>query len=107
MLTLGTGVGGGIIINGKPFSGAHGIGSEIGHIILDSNFYTCNCGNNGCFETFCSATAIIKYAQKIIKEGRETLVLNMAENDIEKITAKMVFDAYKENDEVAVRGVDM
>ena len=105
MLTLGTGVGGGIIINGKPFSGAHGIGSEIGHIILDSNFYTCNCGNNGCFETFCSATAIIKYAQKIIKEGRETLVLNMAENDIEKINAKMVFDAYKENDEVAVEVV--
>lgn len=105
MLTLGTGVGGGIIINGKPFSGAHGIGSEIGHIILDSNFYTCNCGNNGCFETFCSATAIIKYAQKLIKEGRETLVLNMAENDIEKINAKMVFDAYKENDEVAVEVV--
>ena len=105
MLTLGTGVGGGIIINGKPFSGAHGIGSEIGHIILDSNFYTCNCGNNGCFETFCSATAIIKYAQKLIKEGRETLVLNMAENDIEKITAKMVFGAYKENDEVAVEVV--
>ena len=105
MLTLGTGVGGGIIINGKPFSGAHGIGSEICHIILDSNFYTCNCGNNGCFETFCSATAIIKYAQKLIKEGRETLVLNMAENDIEKINAKMVFDAYKENDEVAVEVV--
>ena len=102
MLTLGTGIGGGIIINGKPFSGSHGIGSEIGHIILDSNFYTCNCGNNGCFETFCSATAIIKYAQKLIKEGRKTLVLNMANNDIEKITAKMVFDAYKENDEVAV-----
>ena len=102
MLTLGTGVGGGIIINGKPFSGAHGIGSEIGHTILDSNFYNCNCGNNGCFETFCSATAIIKYAQKLIKEGRETLLLNMAENDISKITAKMVFDAYKENDDVAV-----
>lgn len=102
MLTLGTGIGGGIIINGKPFSGSHGIGSEIGHIILDSNFYTCNCGNNGCFETFCSATAIIKYAQKLIKEGRKTLVLNMANNDMEKITAKMVFDAYKENDEVAV-----
>lgn len=101
MLTLGTGVGGGIIINGKPFSGAHGIGSEIGHIILDSNFYTCNCGNNGCFETFCSATAIIRYAQKLIKEGRETLIFNMAKGDIEKITAKMVFDAYKKDDEVA------
>ena len=102
MITLGTGVGGGIIINGKPFSGAHGIGSELGHIILDSNYYDCNCGNNGCFETFCSATAIIKYAQKLIGEGKKSTILQFAQNNIENITAKMVFDAYKENDEVAI-----
>jgi len=105
MLTLGTGVGGGIIINGKAFSGAHGIGSELGHVILDSNFYDCNCGNNGCLETFCSATAIIKYAQKLITEGNESIILKMASGDIDKIDAKIVFDAYREDDKVAIETI--
>ena len=101
MLTLGTGVGGGIIINDKVFSGAHGIGSELGHIIIGENFYNCNCGNNGCFETFCSATAIIKYAQKLINEGRRSIILQKANNNINDIDAKIIFDSYRENDDVA------
>lgn len=105
MLTLGTGIGGGIIINGKPFSGAHGIGSEIGHIIISTNDFDCNCGNNGCFETFCSATAIIKYAQKLVDEGRETLILSNI-NSRDDITAKSVFDAYKDGDEVAIEVIN-
>lgn len=106
MYTLGTGVGGGIIINEKPFVGAHGMGSEIGHIIIGENYYDCNCGANGCLETFCSATAIIKYAQKLIQEGRESIILNMADNNIENINAKMVFDAYRENDTVAIETIN-
>lgn len=105
MLTLGTGVGSGIIINGNLISGAHGIGAEVGHVTIDKNYYDCNCGNNGCFETFCSATAIIKYAQKLIGEGRESLILEKAK-DIEDITAKDVFDSYKENDSVSVEVVN-
>ncbi|MGL4914163.1 MAG: ROK family protein [Romboutsia sp.] len=105
MLTLGTGVGSGIIINGKLVTGAHGIGAEIGHITIDKNYFDCNCGNNGCFETFCSATAIIKYAQKLIGEGRESLILEKAKN-IENITAKDVFDSYREKDIVAVEVID-
>lgn len=101
MITLGTGVGGAIIINGKPFSGAHGVGSEIGHMMIGDGLYKCNCGNTGCFETYCSATAIIKYAQKLISEGQQSSILNMCDNDISSINAKMVFDAYNENDEVA------
>lgn len=70
MLTLGTGVGGGIIINGEKYSGSNGIGSEIGHMVINrgDNFYECSCGNNGCFETYCSALAIIKYAQKLVED---------------------------------------
>ena len=102
MITLGTGVGGGIVVNGKLITGANGVGAEIGHMMISSNYYDCNCGNNGCFETFCSATAIIKYTQKLLDEDRETIIRKMCENDINKITAKMVFDAYRENDEVAV-----
>ncbi|MGL4912985.1 MAG: ROK family protein [Romboutsia sp.] len=106
MITLGTGIGGGIVVNGKLITGANGIGAEIGHMMISSNYFECNCGNNGCFETFCSATAIIKYAQKLVEEGRKTTIIEMAENDINNITAKMVFDSYKENDEVAIEVVD-
>ena len=102
MITLGTGVGGGIVINGKLITGANGLGAEIGHTMISTNYYECNCGNNGCFETFCSATAIIKYAQKLIEGNRQTVIREMCENDINNVTAKMVFDAYRENDEVAV-----
>lgn len=101
VITLGTGVGGAIIINGKPFSGAHGVGSEIGHMMIGEGWYKCNCGNTGCFETYCSATAIIKYSQKIISEGEDSLILDMCNKDISNINAKMVFDAYNQNDEVA------
>ena len=103
MYTLGTGVGGGIIINQKAFTGVHGMGSEIGHSIIGENYFDCNCGNNGCLETFCSATAIIKYAQKLINEGNNSKILNFADGDINNINAKMVFDAYRENDEVAIK----
>ena len=106
MYTLGTGVGGGIIINERPFTGAHGVGSEIGHAIIGENYYNCNCGANGCLETFCSATAIIKYAQKLIEEGNKSIILDMADNNIENINAKMVFDAFRENDFVAVETIN-
>ena len=106
MYTLGTGVGGGIIINGKVFNGAHNMASELGHVIIDSNYFDCNCGNNGCLETFCSATAIIKYATKLIEEGRESKILELAGNDMKNINAKNVFDAYREKDEVAIETID-
>lgn len=106
LYTLGTGVGGGIVINQKVFSGAHGLGSEIGHQIIGENYFDCNCGNNGCVETFCSATAIIKYSQKLIQEGRESMILNLAEGHLENINAKMVFDSYRENDEVAIEVIN-
>ncbi|MDY5213003.1 ROK family protein [Intestinibacter sp.] len=102
VLTLGTGVGGAIIINGRPFSGVHGVGSEIGHMMIGDGDYKCNCGNTGCFETFCSATAIIKYTQKLLEEGNQSSILDMCDGDISNINAKMVFDAYNQNDEVAI-----
>lgn len=101
MLTLGTGVGGGIIINGQKYSGNLGLGSEIGHMIVGENFYDCNCESNGCLETFCSATAIIKYAQKLLKESEYNSVLT--DINFEDITAKMVFDGYKNNDELCIK----
>ena len=79
MITLGTGIGGGVVINDKLITGANGIGAEIGHMMISSNYFECNCGNNGCFETFCSATAVIKYAQKLVLEGSKTKIMQKAE----------------------------
>ncbi len=105
-LTLGTGIGGGIIINGKVYSGSHGAGSEIGHMIVGENFYSCNCGKNGCLETFASATAINKYAAQLIKEGRtNTTLIEMCKGNTDYISARMVFDAAKSGDEVAIEVV--
>ncbi len=98
MITLGTGVGGGIIVGGKVITGEHGAGGEVGHICVNySETDRCGCGNQGCLEQYASATGIVRLAkQKMEKEARVTL-LSQGE-----ITAKSVFDAVKEKDEVAM-----
>lgn len=107
MLTLGTGIGGGIILNGEVYSGFNGVGSELGHIVVGENFYTCNCGRNGCLETFASSTAIIKYTKKIIGEMNEnTIIIDKAEGDLNNINAKIIFECAKEGDKIANLAVD-
>jgi len=102
MLTLGTGIGGGIILNGEVYSGFNGVGSELGHIVVGENFYNCNCGRNGCLETFASSTAIIKYTKKLIQEmDGNTIIIEKAEGNINNITAKIIFDCAKEGDRIA------
>ena len=100
-ITLGTGVGGGIIINGRPYSGAHGVGSEIGHMILRMDGELCTCGNYGCFERYASATAIIREARKALKTNPESLLTEACGGDPEKINAKIVIDCAKQGDETA------
>lgn len=106
LLTLGTGIGAGIIINSKVYDGAHGIGAEIGHLIVGENYFHCNCGRNGCLETFCSSTAIIKYAKKLIEEGQPSLIKELVNNDLEKINGKIIFEAAYKEDQVANEVVD-
>lgn len=105
-ITLGTGVGGGIIINGRPYSGAHGVGSEIGHIILKMDGEECTCGNYGCFERYASATAIIREAKKAVAEHPESSIMAKCGGDMEKINAKIVIDAAKEGDEAGKKVFD-
>ena len=99
MVTLGTGVGGGIIVDGKILAGENGAGGEIGHICVNySEEDTCGCGNKGCLEQYASATGIVRLAKrKLINETRDTKLKNF-----ENITAKDVFDSVKEKDEVAL-----
>ena len=99
MVTLGTGVGGGIIVDGKIVTGHHGAGGEIGHANVDHHeTESCNCGNRGCLEQFASATGIVRMAKKELAASEEKSVLR----DMENISAKAVLDAFKENDPVAV-----
>lgn len=106
-ITIGTGIGGGIIINHKVYSGSHFAGSEIGHMIIGDNFYNCNCGNNGCFETFASATAMIKYAIHRLEKGEmKSSILDKATGKVENINAKIIFDAAKEGDQLGNETVE-
>ncbi len=98
LVTLGTGVGGGIIVDGKIVGGAHGAGGEIGHAAVNNGeTEACNCGNCGCLEQYTSATGIVRVAQKILAATEEDSVLR----EIPKISAKSVLDAFKDGDKVA------
>lgn len=105
-ITLGTGVGGGIIINGKPFSGSHGVGSEIGHLIVHVGGINCTCGNFGCLERYASATALIEEGKKAAEKNPASLIAKKAEGDLNKITAKVVIDSAKEGDKDALEIFD-
>ncbi|MCI8694732.1 MAG: ROK family glucokinase [Lachnospiraceae bacterium] len=97
-VTLGTGVGGGIIVNGKLLTGATGAGGEIGHMHLeDEETECCNCGNRGCMEQYASATGLVRLAGRRLAEDDKPSILRSGE-----LSAKEVFDAVKEKDEVAV-----
>ncbi|MBE5804561.1 MAG: ROK family protein [Clostridiales bacterium] len=98
-LTLGTGVGAGIVIRGKVWSGFHGIGSEVGHMIMEIDGEPCSCGNRGCLERYTSATAIIRMAREAVDKHPESLIMSLCGGDPSKINAKMVFDAAREGDE--------
>lgn len=102
-ITLGTGVGGGIVIGGRPWSGFHGVGSEIGHIPMDIGGVPCTCGNEGCLERYCSATAIIRMGKQILQQHPESMMMEMVGGDPEKLTAKIVFDAARELDNAAMK----
>ncbi len=97
-VTLGTGVGGGIIINGRLLSGATGAGGEIGHIHMNDNeTEECGCKNKGCLEQYASATGIVRLAGRRLAEDDKPSVLRGGE-----LSAKAVFDAVKAGDEVAI-----
>ena len=107
VITLGTGVGGAVIVDNALIKSKNGIASEIGHMVVGENFYNCNCGKNGCLETFSSATALIKYTKKLI-EDRETntSILKKASNDVDRINGKIIIDSAKEGDKLALKAVE-
>jgi len=106
MVTVGTGVGGGIIIDGKIYSGAFFGGGEISHHVIVSGGRKCNCGRYGCWEKYASATAIIEQAQEQAKGNKDSIIHELCGGDLNKLTAKMVFDAYDAGDPCAVKVIE-
>ena len=98
MATLGTGVGGGIVIDGKVVYGAHGAAGEIGHVVLNKEeTVPCGCGKYGCVEQYCSATGIVRTARRHLNRSIHPSILR----DVQNLTCKDIFDAAAQHDVVA------
>ena len=106
LLTLGTGVGGGVIIGGKMFSGGTGRGIELGHMSLVNGGEPCTCGNPGCVEAYCSATGLIREGKRAMKHAPESALYAKSGGDENLIDAKFVIDCAKEGDPTAKQVVD-
>ena len=104
MITLGTGIGGGIILNGEILSGTNGAAGEVGHIpVWDDETEMCGCGKRGCLEQYGSATGIVRVAKRYLKAHDEPSILRQYDD----FTAKEVCDAAKENDAIAIEILDL
>ncbi len=103
LVTLGTGVGGGYVLDGKIQAGYHGVGAEIGHMILVPNGKLCTCGNRGCLERYASASAIIDMGKEAMEKEPNGEIAKKAGNDPENLSGKLIIDLAKEGDETALR----
>lgn len=104
MVTLGTGVGGGIILDGKILTGTKGAAGEIGHILVNyDEMDACNCGKKGCLEQYASATGIVKEAKRILEKSSKPSTLR----DFSNLSAKDIFDCAKAGDELAEEAVNL
>lgn len=100
-MTVSTGIGGGIIINGALYMGKAGSAGEIGHMVIDVNGPRCNCGNNGCLETLASGTAVAREVSDRLAKGASSIVRDMVSGHLQDITAEMVSKAAEQGDAVA------
>lgn len=100
VITLGTGIGGGAILNGKLYTGLNGAGLEVGHMVIEQRGRQCTCGRRGCFETYCSATALIRQARETMETDKTSLLWSLA-GERDKVNGKLVFDAFERGDGTA------
>ena len=102
LLTIGTGVGGGVICDGKMFNGGQNHGVELGHMMLKYGGTQCSCGNYGCVEAYCAATWIAEEGKKLMEEKKESLICARGEWISENVDAKLVIDAARDGDSYAI-----
>ncbi|MDH6357885.1 ROK family protein [Parabacteroides sp. PF5-9] len=101
MLTLGTGVGGGIVMDKKIYSGYDNMGAELGHTKLVFNGIECTCGQKGCLESYCSSTALIRKTRELVDNHPGTMIMELCGQDKEQINGEFIFEAAKNKDPFA------
>lgn len=106
MLTLGTGVGGGIVIDNKLCLGNKGMGAEIGHTLFEYNGRTCNCGRKGCFQAYASATALIEQAKEKLEKNKTSSLYFAVGGDYEKLNGEVILREYKNGDKTTIEIVE-
>ncbi|TYQ15150.1 UNVERIFIED_CONTAM: glucokinase [Acetivibrio alkalicellulosi] len=99
-ITLGTGIGSGIIIDGKAYSGFNCAGAELGHTVIIYDGEQCTCGRKGCWEVYASATALIRQTKRAAEQNPDSAINSLVEGDMSKIDAKTAFDAAKMGDQI-------
>ena len=100
-LNIGYGIGSGIMIDGRLYRGSHSMAGEVGHTTVDEDGPYCNCGNYGCLEVLASGPAIAKEARKLIKRGRKSIISDLVDGNLDKITGEIVFEAAENDDLLA------
>ena len=100
-ITLGTGVGSGIIIDGKLFSGSNLAGGELGHTVIVVDGKPCTCGRSGCWETYASATGLINLTKDAMQNNKDTVMWQMCDGNIDKVSGRTAYEGMRAGDEVA------
>ncbi len=106
MITLGTGIGGGIIIDGKIYSGNNCAGAEVGHSVIVVDGDECTCGRKGCYEALASATALVKQTKAAMLQNKDSKMWELCDGDISKVNGRVAFDGMRLGDETAKAVVD-
>lgn len=107
MITLGTGVGGGIVIGGKLYSGFNYCGAELGHTVIEFGGRPCTCGRRGCFEAYSSATGLINMTKEKMTEKTDSLMWKLTDGNINKVSGRTAFQAARKGDTAGAEVVDM
>ncbi len=105
-ITLGTGVGSGIVLDGKILTGCNGAGGELGHVVIKFDGEECNCGRVGCWERYASATALVNQTKAAMLEHKESKMWELCGGDIEKAGGRTAFDAMRAGDKIGTQVVD-
>ena len=106
MLTLGTGVGGGLYLDDHLFEGNQGKGAEVGHALFKYNGRQCTCGRKGCIEAYCSATALINDTRNAMRKDRKSAMWEYADYDLNKVDGRTAFECAKQGDKTAIKVVN-
>lgn len=106
LITLGTGVGAGIVLDGKIFTGSNGLGAEIGHSVIAMDGRPCSCGRRGCFEAYASATALVDFTKNKMERDKESAMWQICQGKIENVNGETVFAAAKLGDKSAAEVIE-